>query len=119
MPQVDEADIPALVMFLRGRGIRVTYHAVAPNGLRMVQRVVFGKVRAIVRAERELLNKPVLVAVDRIVLDGNHRVAAARIRRVAVPIILVNRRFAEVVEDIFAFPKTYAYGDGQFHPIKN
>jgi hypothetical protein len=119
MPQVDEADIPDLVAFLRSRGIRVTRHAVSPRGLRRVQRIVLGKVRNIARAEEEILGKPVLVSVDRYVVDGNHRVAAAIIRRVTVPILLFNRPFAEVVEDIFAFPRTYAYGDGRFHPVRN
>lgn len=119
MPQVDEADIPALLDYLTSKGVGHTPLVVEASSLRSVQHSVRWKVRAIARADVALLNKPCLVSLDGVVVDGNHRAAAARILRVLIPIILLHRQFAPVVEEIFTFPKTYAYGDGAFHPIRN
>lgn len=117
MPQVDEADIPELLDFLAKRYVFARRLTVHPRPLRMYQRVVFGKVRALVRTPPT--DKPALVSLDRVVIDGNHRIAAARVRHTQTSVIVLGRAFADVIEDIFAFPKTYALGDGTVHPIRH
>jgi hypothetical protein len=120
MPQVDAADIPALLDFLQSRGVSYEVTRVYAPTLRARQRVIVSKVRGIVRStEPELFNKPVLVGADLIVLDGNHRAAAARIKRTLIAAVIFDRSFRAMVELIFEFPRTYAYGDGKFHPIRN
>lgn len=119
MPQVDEADLEGLLAFLSARGVRHVRLTVSASSLRSRQRIVRGKVRNIVRAAEAILHKPILVAFDRVVVDGNHRYAAARIKRVEVPIILFDRPFADLLADIFAFPKTYVLHEGNTYPIRN
>ncbi len=119
MPQVDEADIPALIDFLAGRGVDHQRIEVDPRTLRGFQRVVPSKVKGIIRTNLGLLKKPALVSADRGIVDGNHRIAAAKIIRQPVPILSFNREFARLIEDVYAFPKTYEYGDGNAHPVTN
>lgn len=118
MPQVDEADIGGLIAFLSARGVASVMLTVTPTSLVSRQHIVPGKVRSILRAEAALLAKPLLVAFDRVVVDGNHRYAAARIRGVGIPVVLFNRAFADLLGEVFAYPKTYTYGASP-QPIRN
>lgn len=119
MPQVDEPDIPALLDFLIKRGVDHVAMYVEARQLVAHQRIVPSKVRGILRANASLLDKPVLVSSDMAIVDGNHRVAVARVRKLAIPAVILARPFKEAVEIIFEFPRTYAYGDGAFHPVRN
>lgn len=117
MPQVDESDLPELIRFLKGRGVKVETTCLNPRIVRGKQKVDRTKVRAMPAA---LLSKPILVSSDLLVIDGNHRWMAGVWRKAAaMNAYFVSLPFKEALEAIFEFPKTYYYADGTFHPITN
>jgi hypothetical protein len=117
MPQVDGADIPDLLSFLGARGIDHTLEVIDPATLRAHQHVVIGKVRSLVRAAYDICDKPCLVSADDYVVDGNHRMAAARVANSKLAVYRFSCDFDRLLPEIFAFPKTYSYGDGNDHSI--
>jgi hypothetical protein len=118
MPQIDESAYPALLAFLHGRGIASASRMFGPRELVFHQRIIPRKVHGVAR-HPELLAKPILVAADLAILDGNHRAAAGRVLRRDVAGLLFSLPFADMLPHLFAFPETYEYGDGAFHPIRN
>jgi len=120
MPQVDEVDLPELLAFLESHGIKHVHRIVDSEVLKGQQKIVPSKVKAIVRGDMSWLkDKPSLVSHDWLIVDGNHRVAALRIKKMPAPILLFNMVFSELLPIIFTFPKAYAYGDGKYHPVRN
>lgn len=119
MPQVDEKDIPELLVHLASLGIHAYQRAVDPHTLKGYQRIVPAKVKGIARNNRVLLSKPILMSSDGIIIDGNHRAAAARVVGCHVEALILAAPFAEVFSHVCSFPKTYEYGNGNFHPITN
>jgi len=119
MPQVDEADLPGLVEFLRERGIKVwTEACINPRLVRGVQKVNRKKVHALPLDVS--LNKPVLVARDRKIIDGNHRWMKLVHRKMpCMKTHVVDLPFDEAIKNVFEYPKTYYYDDGKYHPIVN
>jgi hypothetical protein len=118
MPQIDERDELELLAFLAKRGVTFDYRAFAPTELRFNQRIIPAKVHGVAR-HPELLDKPILVAADLAILDGNHRAAAARVLRRDLHGFWFGLPFIDMLGHLYAFPKTYEYGDGAFHPVRN
>lgn len=117
MPQVDNEDIPALLGFLRENGVSVTSGCLAPRELRGRQKVIRSKVHAM---PLEATEKPVLVSSDHLVIDGNHRWMKSVVSRLeCMKVFQIGLPFTEALKAIFKFPKTYAYADGRYHPIKD
>jgi hypothetical protein len=116
MPQVDEADQADLIAFIRERGIEVTEETVPPEDLHFHQRVDMKKVHAMAQ---DVLDKPLLVSLDMYVLDGNHRAAGHKQVGTPANCIVIGAKFEDAMAVIYAFPKTYEYGDGNFHPVVN
>jgi hypothetical protein len=115
MPQVDKADMPNLFFWLHQHGIKVFGSEVNPDDIRGHQKVY----RPIVKdMPDEALSKPILVSNDGIVVDGNHRWAAAHYRRKeTMPAYVIDKDFDTALSLVKEYPKSYTYGDGQFHPI--
>jgi hypothetical protein len=119
MPQIDEADIPELLTFLSARGVAHERLNISASDIRLRQGIVPRKVRSIIRTNLDLLSKPCLVSADKVILDGNHRAAAARVARRQLGAIVFDQAFDPMLVHLYAFPKTYAYGDGGYHPVRN
>jgi len=116
MPQVDEADYPELLDFLASRGVRVERLEFDPWKMHVHQRISFDRS---INMPDEVLRKPVLASREPYVVDGNHRWLGHVIRNTLVPTIKIDLPFDNAIETVKAFPKTYAYGDGNFHPVRN
>jgi hypothetical protein len=111
MPQIDEADLLSFVDFAIKRGFVMRRGFIDPRRVRGRQ-----KVRSIPDA---LLSKPVLISSEPMTLDGNHRWMRHVLAKTEMPFIQVCADFSSALILMFAFPKTYSYGDGNFHPIRN
>lgn len=110
MPQVDEADYPALLDFLTGRGIKWERVTIPASDLRFHQRVN-GPVADMPEA---IEDKDLLISLDLYVLDGNHREKKHLEDETPAPCIMLHVEFPAAIEALFAFPKTYTPGeDGQ------
>lgn len=116
MPQVDETDLGELLAFIRERGIAVIETMISPELLRFHQQVDMKKVHAM---DADVLAKPLLVSLDDYVLDGNHRAAGHKIQGTSAVCLQIMAEFEDAMAVIYAFPKTYEYGDGKFHPVRN
>jgi len=117
MPQVDEEDTPELISFARAEGVRVTEGKIDPEWVKPHQRIAMDKVHAM---PDSLLLKPCLISVEPNILDGNHRWMKHHLTHSKeMPFVRFHLEFGKAIDLIFRFPKSYAYGDGNYHPEKN
>ena len=84
--------------------------------LRAHQRVDWNKVT---HMDAVTLAKPVLASQDKFVLDGNHRWNAHVLNNSNLDAYVIGLDFEKAIQLLFAFPKTYSYGDGNLHPVTN
>ena len=112
MPQIDEADLPALISFVTEHGVRVTEVTRSPDQLHFHQRVNLHRVATMPQA---VYDKPLLISRDGYVLDGNHRAVAHKQRGEPASAIQLDATFLGAMRLLFSFPKTYTYGDGLAH----
>jgi hypothetical protein len=112
MPQVDEADQTALVEWLAWKGIRVAQVTRSPDQLRFRQHVDFDRVR---RMPDEVFRKPIWVAADGSVLDGNHRAWAHRLRSQPAECLMIDLPFRAAIGALFSFAGTYDYAQRSAH----
>lgn len=111
MPQVDEADIPALIHFAATRGVQADYVLCGPGELH-VHQAVDELLVARMGLHSSLLLKPCLLSEEPYILDGNHRADAHRIVGTPVPAFRFRLPFAAAVQMMFHFPRTYSYAGG-------
>lgn len=116
MPQIDEADLPELIEFIDRKGVEVLRKTIAPRELRAHQRI---QMPHVMEMDDTVLAKPALTSLDRYVLDGNHRWWGHVLKGSEMDVFEIQAGFTQSMELLFAFPKTYAYGDGAFHPVRN
>lgn len=110
MPQVDESDYPALVNFLQAHSCPVSRIVIEPQSCRFHQSVDDFDPSRIFRMP---LDKPILLARDRFILDGNHRVKAnLYLGRPLIHAIELNRDFEASIALLFAFPRTTVTANG-------
>lgn len=112
MPQIDEADLPALCEWVESCGVRVTEVTRSPDQLRFHQRVNLHRVATMPQV---VYDKPLLVSRDGYVLDGNHRAVAHKQRNEPARCIELDATFLGAMRLLFSFPRTYTYGDGLTH----
>jgi hypothetical protein len=104
MPQVDEADETALVEWLAFRGIKVSETTIEAEQLEFHQHVDFNRVETM---PADVYAKPIWVAQDGSVLDGNHRATAHKLKGDPVKALRVELPFEQAVAAIFSFAGTY------------
>lgn len=114
MPQIDEKDYPDFFEFVKSKNVLFVPKTFFPKELRAHQRVSMDKAK---HMDAGNLAKPILVSRDHFVLDGNHRWTAHVLNGTQVPAFELELEFEASIELMFAFPKTYSYGDGRTHPI--
>jgi hypothetical protein len=106
MPQVDGADLTALMEWLAWKGIGVTSVTVQPSQLQFRQKVDYDKARTMPAAE---YIKPVLISDDGVVLDGNHRAEAHIMRNEPEHCLKLSLPFQQAIGALFSFAGTYSY----------
>jgi len=116
MPQIDEKDYVVFFGFLKERNVQMEIKTFHPKELHAHQRVNWSKVHAM---DQTVMDKPILVSKDGYVLDGNHRWWAHVLQKTDLKAYQIDLEFEEAIKLLFDFPKTYAYGDGNFHPISH
>jgi hypothetical protein len=112
MPQVDEADMPALLRWVSVHGCSVTEVVRSADQLRFHQRVEMSRV---VSMPSEVYEKPLLISRDGYVLDGNHRATAHKLKGEPADCMMIDADFQRAMQLLFSFAKTYTYGDGKTH----
>lgn len=109
MPQVDWVDMPGLFAFLNSKHILVAERKLPPTWLTIRQ--CLDEVRAC--RNTLILTKPLLIATDLSVLDGDHRlVAHLELGTPEVECFQIGCSFAEASKAILQYPKAYRLGDG-------
>lgn len=109
MPQVDQADYPDLLAFLCGKGCAPVLTLIPLSQLTIRQ--CMSETRP--ATNPLLLKKPLLIAKDLSVLDGNHRLLqrkAAGIPDAECEQLPLD--FQAAYDLILSFPKAYRYADG-------
>lgn len=102
MPQIEERDYPSLFAFLAGHGCKVERVKVDPRHLRFHQSVADFDPS---RLSSMPMVKPILIARDRFILDGNHRAKGALyLQRPIIDAFRMNRDFEPAIALLFAFP---------------
>lgn len=114
MPQIDLENLPELFAYLQQHRVPVNF-AYTPTGVLYPKQCLKQTVPI---HDMQVLEKPLLVSNDFAILDGNRRWATYRASGVSiVPCYVIGCAFHHALPILRKFPKTYAYGDGQFHPI--
>lgn len=114
MPQVDEVDLGGLIDWVHERGVQTVTKWVPPKSIRGHQKVDREKVRHIPACA---LSKSVLISKDHVVIDGNHRwMAHVHRDHQTMMVTEIELPFDEAIQLVRDFPKSYAYGDGDYHP---
>jgi hypothetical protein len=103
MPQVHQHDYPELIGFLFECGVETSWASIDPMKLSFHQRVSEGRVHQVDES------KPLIVSLDRYVLDGNHREEAHREDGTPCQCLVVHLPFGDAIEALLAFPKTETY----------
>ena len=112
MPQIDEADMTALVEWLTWKGIDVVTVERQPDQLRFHQKVSWSRVH---RMDAETYAKPIWVSADGYVLDGSHRAWAHKLKGEPIKCLLVALPFFNALEALLSFSGSYTYSDGKPH----
>lgn len=108
MPQVDFADYPGLFAHLNARSIMVRDRSLPPSFLRMRQCI--GETRPCRRIE--LLAKPLLIAMDMSILDGDHRyLRHLEEKTPEIRCYEIGLGFEEAMRAILTYPAAYRLGD--------
>lgn len=110
MPQVDACDLTALCEFVTFRGCKIEDGKAEPDDLHFHQRVDFDRCK---KMKKDTLKKPVLLSLDKYVLDGNHRTMRHKLDGTKVPYIMLCKPFEEAIALLMAFPGTYEYANGE------
>lgn len=116
MPQVDEADYPALFTWARERDVKVTKLQLHPGIVRPCQAVDQQLVRVMPQA---VARKPILTSVEPFILDGHHRWAEHIKTGQLIHAVRFHLRWQDAIAFLFTFPRTYSYGDGKYHAVTN
>lgn len=103
MPQVDEADYPALFQWAAWQGVAVREETIPAAHLKHHQAVNMRRVRTM---PPDLLAKPLLVDRDGYVLDGNHRAAAHLLAGTPAPCCVFDAAFEEAIAVLETFAGT-------------
>lgn len=118
MPQLDLASYSDLVEWVKTKGVLLVPRAIEPARCHSLQCMSRHPRSVSLRT----LQKPVLIASDFAVVDGNHRWWHQLHNRDDVhhlmPVLQFSVPFREAVDLMFQFPATYSYADGNFHPKK-
>lgn len=111
MPQIEEADYPALLRFLGSIDVEVKHRIELADSLIHRQAMdAFDPARVGVW---EAITKPVIVARDGSIIDGNHRAMAAQyIGQPYIPTLRIMRPFEPAIASCFAFPLTSTVRQG-------
>lgn len=106
MPQVDEKDLLQLVIFLAEHSVSTEAKVMPVDRLVFHQRVYPNRIPPPASAD---MHKPLLVAADGYILDGNHRAAAHRRDGTSPVVFKLGLPFHEAIALLFKFPATYRY----------
>jgi hypothetical protein len=104
MPQIDDADIPTLIVYLANLGVSVSAGMIDPNKVSAAQGI--NPTRA-AQMPVKWLKTPSLISREPMVIDGNHRWYRHLVDKTMMPFIQFNEDFDTVLKHIFSFPQTY------------
>lgn len=108
MPQVDERDIPRLIVFASKMGYGVKAGETAPSIFTRYQPVNWDKVKAMAET---VLEKPILCTKKFEVIDGNHRNAKHEMLEVQQSYIMFDCSMVEALNMLAVFPLAYELSD--------
>lgn len=107
MPQIDEKDIPRLLVFLGALGVKILAGEEPVLNVKQHQDINWEKARALADRPKDM-RKPILVCEDMSVIDGNHRVAAHLLAdEPTIGYIQLALSFEHAIPLLNAFPDSY------------
>lgn len=110
MPQIKTHDYAALLVFLGSKGIKFSAGYIDPALLKMHQEV---DVDMAMQLPDSKLVKPILLAGDNFVLDGDHRGYRHAVDKTQAPFIRIEIDFNDAITALFEFPGTYELQVGE------
>jgi hypothetical protein len=108
MPQIDDEDHPALLEFLKVKGVPHKQVWLDPGDLHFDQKVSMDLVHEM---PPNVYAQPIWVSNEPTVLDGNHRATAHRERGDTVEAVQIDLPFEKAIEVLFSFNGTYDYAE--------
>lgn len=104
MPQVDDKLYPDLFVFLGEQGMTFSAGIINPTLLKLHQEVDIQKAMNI---PDHILGKPLLIAQNEFVLDGDHRAYRHFVNKTKAPFIRIEAEFYAAYNAIMKFPGTF------------
>lgn len=106
MPQIDEKDIPRLLVFAAKAGYGIRAGETLPTVFETHQKINPVKVDQM-SMHPELQDKPIIVTKTFEVIDGNHRLRLHALQETLVPYIMLDLSFVEALDLLAVFPFAY------------
>lgn len=116
MPQIKIKDYKVLEQYLSDCGVEWEYTSRLTKDLKFVQDVSEDGINAM-KSRTEVLDKPIIIAKDGTIVDGNHRAHVNGLMGRRNRTLMIRRPFNEVHELLVNFDKV-GFRDGQNKPIK-
>lgn len=111
LPQIKSEDVPSFLTWLRRvKKVKVTKGDVYVNSLRPSQgEFNTAKINQFMKSKRDQLKKPIIISMDRYVLDGHHRWLALlnMDNKDTIPAIIVNLKILDLLAVAKEYPKSF------------
>lgn len=104
MPQIDLNVYPDMLIFLGNKGLTFNAGYIDPKSLKLHQEIDVERAKAL---PETVLRKPILIAIEGYVLDGDHRGFRHYLDNTLAPYIQINATFQQAIELLLEFPATY------------
>lgn len=104
MPQIDDGNIPTLLAYLGSLHIGFSAGMIDPIKVKAHQAIDADKAKAI---PVKWLRTPVLLSMEPIVIDGNHRWYRHILDKTMMPYIQIQDEWHQCLKYILSFPQTY------------
>lgn len=109
MPQVSEKDHVHLKRFLTRREIGYKEYSADPDNLKPTQdEFNIDKVNKIIDNFDDVKHKRILISKDNRVIDGHHRWLASKKVGEKINVIMINKRYDNVLDVLNDFSKTFS-----------
>lgn len=104
MPQVDEIYIPDMLVWMGQRNIQFSAGVIDPANIKVRQEINVDKALGM---PADALYRPVLISIDNLVIDGDHRWYRHLHDKTMMPYIRLGQTFSVVYDLLREYPRCY------------